>query len=659
MINKYVHKENYYRAIITDTLPFDLPIIINNEGFYDNSMKEDRGYATGFFEKIIESKLDKSDPIEFNISKGSDSVRKLSLPHPSIQYHMSKFYEQYSDLICYYTSLSPISIRSPFKKSSTYYKGASFLESKYKGDNIERDETDFSHKHSISFFKYNGFNRIYKFFSSGKYYQLEKKYPVFWCMDVSKCFESIYTHSISWATKSKEIIKQDGITTIDAMFGQRIDTLMQKSNKNETNGIIIGPEFSRIFAEIILQDVDLKCIKKLEDVGLEFKKDYEVCRYIDDIFIFAKNEHITKVIFDRFSDELRKYNLHVNESKTKKYTRPFVTSKSRTILKLNEEINKLSQSLYNTIDGNVELTNVYSHFNISNRFIDKIKSICIDTNSTYNDVSNYVISSLEQRVRKLVFLFEMESEEDEDVLNYRYIEPEDERSLYRILLVFINIIFHMYSVSHSVTSSYVVSRCCLVATKFLDDIKSDYSLSLKERIFCHIIDFAEIYQSSQRDGHLPLEIINLILITTEFGDENEYEYQFSEHFLDKLFFSESGGISYFNAVSLMYYIKRFPIYRELHRKLNKAVKKKIDKCTSFSKSSSDFHLAMDMICCPYIDNKDRSIMLNNITKVSSIQINKADINDALAYFEANPWFVNWKRINLFNLLEKKLLKSVY
>jgi len=31
---------------------------------------------------------------------------------------------------------------------------------------------------------------------------------------------------------------------------------MQSANYGETNGIIIGPEFSRIFAELILQQID-------------------------------------------------------------------------------------------------------------------------------------------------------------------------------------------------------------------------------------------------------------------------------------------------------------------------------------------------------------------------------------------------------------------
>ena len=43
---------------------------------------------------------------------------------------------------------------------------------------------------------------------------------------------------------------------------------MQRSNYNETNGIIIGWEISRIFSEVILQEIDRKVISLLEEKNL-------------------------------------------------------------------------------------------------------------------------------------------------------------------------------------------------------------------------------------------------------------------------------------------------------------------------------------------------------------------------------------------------------
>src|SRR5690606_30212828 len=113
-----------------------------------------------------------------------------------------------------------------------------------------------------------------------------KKYNFLYKFDVSKCFNSIYTHSISWAILgkkfSKEIIGKEKET-----FGSKFDTLLMDLNYNETNGIIIGPEFSRIFAEIILQSIDLTVLHRIEQQhNLKYKRDYEVFRYVDDYFVF-------------------------------------------------------------------------------------------------------------------------------------------------------------------------------------------------------------------------------------------------------------------------------------------------------------------------------------------------------------------------------------
>jgi hypothetical protein len=61
---------------------------------------------------------------------------------------------------------------------------------------------------------------------------------------------------VSWALLDKSAIKKF-LADSKNTFGDKFDTLMQKLNFNETNGIVIGPEFSRIFAEIILQKIDV------------------------------------------------------------------------------------------------------------------------------------------------------------------------------------------------------------------------------------------------------------------------------------------------------------------------------------------------------------------------------------------------------------------
>src|SRR5690606_17626594 len=110
--------------------------------------------------------------------------------------------------------------------------------------------------------------------------------------------------TISWALFNKAIIK-DNIDDSRKTFGGEFDELMQKLNANETNGIVIGPEFSRIFAELILQQIDNDILNNLlssdaNQPRLIHKRDYEIFRYVDDYFIFYNKEEDKERILKEF-----------------------------------------------------------------------------------------------------------------------------------------------------------------------------------------------------------------------------------------------------------------------------------------------------------------------------------------------------------------------
>jgi hypothetical protein len=120
---------------------------------------------------------------------------------------------------------------------------------------VDLDSEHFLRRHPTSFFAYTGYRRLHKFFDSEEFLGLERRFPILWMLDISNCFGSIYSHSVSWAMKSKDVVKQH-IDASTHTFGGEIDCEMRDANWAETNGILVGPELSRIFAEIILQDAD-------------------------------------------------------------------------------------------------------------------------------------------------------------------------------------------------------------------------------------------------------------------------------------------------------------------------------------------------------------------------------------------------------------------
>ena len=66
-----------------------------------------------------------------------------------------------------------------------------------------------------------------------------------------------------------------------------IDRILQNINGKISNGIVVGPEFSRMVSEILLQQIDYEVKIILFNKKLFQNKDYSIYRWVDDIYIFA------------------------------------------------------------------------------------------------------------------------------------------------------------------------------------------------------------------------------------------------------------------------------------------------------------------------------------------------------------------------------------
>ncbi|MCA0018277.1 MULTISPECIES: RNA-directed DNA polymerase, partial [Mesorhizobium] len=73
--------------------------------------------------------------------------------------------------------------------------------------------------------------------------------------DVLRFYPSIYTHSVLWAAYGKERVKKNRKKYNDSL-GDRIDVLLRKCNRGQSVGIPIGPDTSRIVADILSGYID-------------------------------------------------------------------------------------------------------------------------------------------------------------------------------------------------------------------------------------------------------------------------------------------------------------------------------------------------------------------------------------------------------------------
>lgn len=123
--------------------------------------------------------------------------------------------------------------------------------------------------------------------------------------DISKCFPSIYTHSLAWALVGKDVAKNN-MKNKNAYYN-KLDSLVQINKDLETHGLLIGPHVSNILSEIILCAVDYELIRK----------GWNYIRCIDDYTAYVESERRAEDFLVDLQEELRKYDLSINHKKTK------------------------------------------------------------------------------------------------------------------------------------------------------------------------------------------------------------------------------------------------------------------------------------------------------------------------------------------------------
>ncbi|MBE0507243.1 MAG: RNA-directed DNA polymerase [Marinospirillum sp.] len=667
-------KKDYMRAVLTDTLPSDVPIIFSNDGCYLNYHRVVGKHYNKFnivkslYVKLIapsedatKNKADamrdqnkQSYPMKYKIIKNENSLRTLSLIHPRSQKNYCHIYGEYSDAITYLCDKSVFSIRRPSKVGSSFYANDEMPIKKYKEINIDTLEDDLKRKHASSFFSYSGFDRFYKFFNSARYFDLEKRFPQMWFFDVANCFDSIYTHTISWAVKNKEYVKK--FVGNSNQFCQKLDTVMQRSNNNETNGIPVGSEFSRIFAEIIFQEIDRKVEISLKNKhGLYFGKNYEVVRYVDDYVVFSKDASIAKIVCDEMEDSLSFYNMHFNEMKISRCERPFFTLKSRVVVGVNNVVYDLHESLFeqgSRLNGKVIYPKLINRMDkLEQSFINNVKLLMGGVEIKYSDVSPYVVGVLYNRVLRLVESYKVYSQE----------EKEDWGLAIRVrdaFFVLLRLIFFFYSVSPSVSSSEKVARIILVVDDFIKNNLAGYLAAYRSLVVLNVenLEFKRD-KNDDRNGYISLERLNIIIATSGFGEN----YAISK---SKFAFSKADpeDVTYFDIVCLLYYFRDRKDYKDerdqlIDFALERIYKKKFD----LMQDAESVYLFLDLLCCPFVDSSTKEKMLGEYLSIfePGQSFDAAGVQDMLNQISQIYWFVKWEDLDLIKALERKALKRAY
>lgn len=219
----------------------------------------------------------------YNASKRGMTRRNFSVIHPSTAYDLSEFISsRWSDLKIFMA-------QSPF----------SFSEPK------EIEGAD----RAVEITSHSELERI-------KYGKL-CKYRFIAQTDISRFYHSIYTHSLPWAVHGKEVAKANRKANSSVAFMNRLDRIFQIGQDGQTMGIPVGPDGSRIAAELVSVAIDIIFAK---EVSLDR---ITIIRHVDDVWIGGNSiEDVEKSLW-RYREAIRSFELDINESKTKIYSSNF------------------------------------------------------------------------------------------------------------------------------------------------------------------------------------------------------------------------------------------------------------------------------------------------------------------------------------------------
>lgn len=264
-----------------------------------------------------------SIPLKYNILKGVNSVRELNLVQPISALNIYLFIECYQkEILDYFEDNSCFSLRYHKKNNDLFYKKKTkrisdyFVKTSKKIDKGVLQQTG-------AYFKIHKFNSVSSFTNSRLWQQCNFKYKYFAKADYKACFNSIYTHTYKWIIEKNTV---DSKSAKNSNLYIVIDRVLQNINGRSSNGVIIGPEFSRMMAEILLQHIDVTVKLKLSCQNIFMGKDYRIFRYVDDIYIFANSPDTIEIIINEIVKVSQDYLLSLNELKYFKSTTPIVLS---------------------------------------------------------------------------------------------------------------------------------------------------------------------------------------------------------------------------------------------------------------------------------------------------------------------------------------------
>lgn len=655
-----------YRVVVSDVLPYERPAFFTNRFFarflkyYGIIAKEGCLVATRHtdteglkeFLEILGGTGKKIKPcFQYNITKeGHEAGRRLTVIHPFHQVEMVEFYDRYKMLIIDFSKRSHFSIRYP-AKVATYQKKPKGYHKLWSDDALPFDSSE-SLKH---FFTYKHYKNINMFYGDYRYLRAEKKFSQMSKFDLHHCFESINPETLSMAMFGHSVDECKGSMAYD--FCQ-----LQHSFRNEDSGIVIGPEFSRIYAEIVLQRIDINVENDLYQLGYRRNSDYIFYRYVDDGFLFFHDTIVKDMFTYSYTERLKEYNLELNDKKNIIFTtRPFLEGISSAKTQLTKLIDAKFQNRLDTFKGFVKMQRNMIDIPVKidfKGFVNEMRSVLRSEGKqvVYKDVTSFMLGLIQKRLMSLLSVFNTLYSEYTKALERGEIneiglktKERYEREFVSFCLEMVEILFFILGCDMRMSTSIKVVSLVNKLQMFVrgrcdidDYVKSSrFPSSSIEQIDDKISDeIASLFMNMRPCPYNMMEILNILELEKVMKKKNQIMPSVLTRFLSQSEqFEES--LNFFTVFELIHFIKDDERYSSLQTSLTDWIKNKITTLPESESSDTESVLTfLEAMSCPWIDVDTKS-------ECAKILYGERDYEKVCRFAEKQKdLFVQWRDFNL-------------
>lgn len=630
-----------YRSLLTDTLPYEVPVIFSNAILHASlaAPPADPKIAS-HLDRLRQKSRTFSKPYSYDIAKGIGRTTTLSIIHPIWQILVAQFYEDHAASMLNYCADERFSLRRPSAVASPFMQdGDDPTDGRLKVGvaQLAEDAGEPNVTHLTTYFAYRKYNLLGKFADSREHQRLEMRFMYRRSLDISKCFYNIYTHSVTWAVKGKDFAKNYANTYT---FEGELDSLFQRINYNETNGIVVGPEFSRIFAEIILQQVDRRMSDLLQTEqrgNLEATKDYDVRRYVDDYYIFANSHEVLDQAESALCVALEEYKLYLNTSKRQTYARPFVSDISLA----RHDIGTLVRDVRQVV---AEMTGEAAENGRMPGMLRTVRSLLADIrlgvrkhNVKFENVSGWLLG----KYRRMMISALSKASSSPDLSSY----------LVDVVASLVESSLYVCAVDPRVRTSYALCQLLELISEHRDELNAEQRDQIDHLVSEGLIG---ILRTAKASGTLSsadsVEAYNVLI-----GGSHFLGTDFTEQKIVRDIIIDLVGrpLTYFNYITAKFCL--------LQDKANQTVllSNLNDKVEEFLRGDSDwrgnaehFLLLSDFLSAPDVDVGRKRALFSDVVGGNP---SKA----AIQTLTSHVGFVDWAGLSVKHLLKRKTLRPVY